>query len=309
VEILRFEAGDADAAATLVRPLQPGVVVTPATLIHRETSGPERARRRSWVAVEDGDAVGFATSALKWEGPSGIARFWVGVKPDSRRRGLGAALYERAERHVRKQGARKLTVEVDDDPAGLQFVEHRGFRRAGVEVVSTVDPRAADLAELEPLLAKAAAAGYELATLGTVGERRDELALFYDAAGAWSPGEDEANLVTPEDLWSVVFESPDLTWKGSFVVLDRSRRIVSLASLTVDAARGRAEHDWTATLPELRGRRLALLAKLATIRWARDNGIRQLVTSNAAKNIPMLTLNERLGYKQRYERVELEREL
>ena len=119
----------------------------------------------------------------------------------------------------------------------------------------------------------------------------------------------EANRITAEELWRYIFERPDLSWDGSFVVLDERGLLVSLASLVVDPERGRAENDWTATLPELRGRRLALLAKLASIRWAREAGIREIVTANDENNVPMLTLNRRLGYRRLYAQVELARAL
>ena len=140
-------------------------------------------------------------------------------------------------------------------------------------------------------------------------ERRGDLAAFYEAAGAWPPGGGEANRITADDLWRYIFERPELSWEGSFVVLDDQGRLVSLASLVVDPAHRRAENDWTATLPELRGRRLALLVKLASIRWAREAGIREIVTANDDDNVPMLTLNQRLGYRRLYAQVELARAL
>jgi GNAT superfamily N-acetyltransferase len=309
VQIRPFEAADAQAAAKLVAPLQPGILVTPAYLIHRETSEPERAQRRSWLALENGGVLGFATSAVKWDEPGIVGRFWIGVRPDRRRGGIGAALYDLAERHARATGVQRLTVEVDDDPDGRRFVEARGFEAISAEVVSSLDPRVAELGELDGLLAATSAAGFDLKTLHAMAGRRDDLAAFYEAAGAWPPGGGEANRIGADDLWRYIFERPELSWDGSFVVLDERRRLVSLASLVVDPERGRAENDWTATLPELRGRRLALLVKLASIRWARDVGIREIVTANDDDNVPMLTLNQRLGYRRLYPQVELARAL
>src|SRR5439155_16646238 len=154
VQIRPFEAADAPAAAELVQPLQPGILVTPAYLAHRERAEPERARRSSWLAVENGDALGFGTSAVKWDEPGAVGRFWIGVRPDRRNRGIGAALYDLAERHARAVGVRRLTVEVDDDPDGLRFVEARGFERVTAEIVSSLDPQLADLGELDALLAE-----------------------------------------------------------------------------------------------------------------------------------------------------------
>jgi RimJ/RimL family protein N-acetyltransferase len=150
------------------------------------------------------------------------------------------------------------------------------------------------------------AAGFELRTLRAMTERTADLAAFYDAAGAWLPGGDESNRITPDELWRFIFERPELSWDGSFVIVDDRARLVSLATLVVDHSAGRAENDWTATLPDLRGRGLARLGKLATIRWARNAGIREIVTANDDGNVPMLALNERLGYRRLYEQVELE---
>ena len=289
--------------------MQPGILVTAAHLVHRERSEPDRAQRRSWLALENGEVVGFATSALKWDEPGAVGRFWLGVRPDRRKAGIGAELYDLAERHVRVVGVQRLTVEIDDDPEGRPFVEARGFNPISAEIVSSLDPCLTDLGELDGLLAESSAAGFELATLQALAGRREDLAAFYEAAGAWPPGGGEADRITAEELWRYIFERPDLSWDGSFVVLDQRGRLVSLASLVVDPERGRAENDWTATLPELRGRRLALLAKLASIRWAREAGIREIVTANDEDNVPMLTLNRRLGYRRLYAQVELARTL
>jgi GNAT superfamily N-acetyltransferase len=307
VEIRPFEAADAPAAAELVQPLQPAIVVTAAYLVHRERKEPERARRRSWLAFEDAEVVGFATSAVKWDEPGAVGRFWIGVRPDRRKRGIGAALYEESEAHARALGVRRLTVEIDDDPAGRRFVEARGFERISAEIVSSLDPRLTDLGELDDLQAATLAAGFELKTLRAMTERSADLAAFYDAAEAWPPGGDESNRITPHELWRFIFERPELSWDGSFVIVEERARPVSLATLVVDHSAGRAENDWTATLPDLRGRGLARLAKLATIRWARNAGIREIVTANDAGNVAMLALNERLGYRRLYEQVELAR--
>jgi len=306
VEIRPFEAADARSTAELTRPLQPAVVVTAGYLAHRETAEPERTRRRSWLAVEGDEPLGFATSYAKWDEPGAVGRFWIGVRPDRRRRGIGTALYEEAERHARALGVQRLTVEVDDDPAGRRFVEARGFEPVSAEIVSSLDPESADLDELDALVVSAESAGLRLATLHEMVGWQDEVAAFYEDAGAWAPG---GSRITTEELWRLIFERPDVSWDGSFVILDGRGRPVSLASLVVDDVIPRAENDWTATRPELRGRKHALLVKLATIRWARGAGIREIVTANDDDNVPMLTLNERLGYRQLYAQVELAREL
>jgi GNAT superfamily N-acetyltransferase len=57
----------------------------------------------------------------------------------------------------------------------------------------------------------------------------------------------------------------------------------------------------TATLPAYRRRGLALLVKLATTRWAAENGIERLLTENDRENLGMLALNDSLGYRPLYD--------
>ena len=260
-------------------------------------SQPARARRASWVALEGKDLAGFATAAFQWfGGEAGKGRIWVGVEPEHRRHGLGSELWEIAAGHL--SDAKKLTVEIDDDPAGLRFVERRGFTQYDSELISRLDPRDAEL-ETRPH------EGYRVLRLAEVRDRGRELFDFYGHAGAVPPGDPE-NRVTFEEWRTFVFANPLLDDEGSFVVVDPDDRIVSLAWLLVDHAHRRAENEWTATLPELRGRGLARLGKVATIRWAAEQGLTEIVTGNDPDNLPMRELNRRLGYEELYVRRDLE---
>ena len=99
--------------------------------------------------------------------------------------------------------------------------------------------------------------------------------------------------------------SPDLASDGSFVALANGRP-VAYTLLTMDE-RGFADNEFTATLPEFRGRGLATLCKLASIRWATENGTHTIVTANDSGNQPMLAINRKLGYRVQHARTELTR--
>jgi GNAT superfamily N-acetyltransferase len=294
-----FRPGDAEQAAELLFALAPANVRTAAWLRDRQLCEPDRARRRSWVAVDDDTLIAFATAYRRWYGgESDTGRIEIWVQPDLRRRGIGNELWERAVTHL---GVGRLTVEVDDDPAGLEFVEHRGFTQFDSEIISRLDPRRAKVPDRSP-------PGFSVLALGEVRGRDREFFEFYAAAGGLEPGDPE-NDVTFEEWRRFILGNPLLDGHGSVVVADGEGRIVSLSWLLVDHERRRAENEWTATLPQLRGRGLARLAKSATIRWAADQGLNEIVTGNDPDNVPMRELNRRLGYVELFVRRDLERRL
>ena len=275
-----LEKKDADAAARLGLTVNPHRIET-GELVWQRASKP---RQRDWVAESDGKLVGHAFAGVT---AAGKGRFWIGVHPDRRGRGIGTELYRAVEAHLRSADASRLRTWVDGDPAGESFVRERGFELTGADRVSDVDPRAVDLSRQPDL------GSLRLASLAETLERVEAL---FDRCRAG-----EVDL--PPDLiewkWDEL-EHPNLSHEGSFVVLD-GEQPVSLGFLTVDPERRLAYNVLTATLPGYRRRGLALVVKLATTRWAAENGIERLLTENDRENVPMLELNDSLGYRPLYD--------
>ncbi len=293
-----FDPADAEQTARLLDVLSPGSVQTAESLRHKQVSEPARARRASWVAVEGREVIGFATACLQWfGGEAGKGRIWIGVRTDRRRRGIGSELLETCVAHL--AGARTHTVEVDDDPAGLRFVERRGFTQYDSEVIPQLDPRACPVAGEQ-------SDEFQVRRLRDVRDRELDLFEFYVAAGAVPPGDPE-NRVSRDEWRAAIFANPILDDELSVVVLDADDRVVSLAWLLVDRGRRRAENEWTATLPDLRRRGLARLAKLASIHAAAAHGITEILTGNHPDNLPMRQLNHRLGYRDLFIRRDFQR--
>jgi GNAT superfamily N-acetyltransferase len=306
VALRPFDPGDAAQAARFLRRFEPAYLTTAESLLHRQRSEPERTRRRSWVALEGDEFVGWATAGFRWSGgPADYGRLFVAVRFDHRQRGLGSELWDRAERHLLEHGAGTLATYVHADSDGARFVAARGFRSASAELISAIDPAKAELGQLAAHAEAKAGEGYRLVPLADMAGRERDLFAFYDDAGAWLPG-DPRNQVSFDDWRRHTLENPLLAPEGSFVII-RDEQVGALAWLLVDWERRLAENEWTATLPELRQQGLARLAKLAVIRWAAEHGIDAILTGNDRDNIAMLTLNQRLGYRQLYVLDELER--
>jgi GNAT superfamily N-acetyltransferase len=296
-----FRTEDAPAVVELVRNVAVDWWTSAAALAYRLTSHPERARQRAWVAGEDDDLVGFGRARLLWEVAEGdAATFRIEVRPDRRRRGVGSALFEQAEAHLRDAGARKLQSFAEAE-SGHSFLRARGFGRSGIEHVSVLVPRAADLSTLGNLETAKVAEGFRAVPLAEVLDRPRELHEVYAGTALDVPGEFIVDDLRYDEWLRECLQDPDLSINGSTVVVF-GERPVALSFLMTDGA-GRAATDMTGTLPEFRRRGLARFAKLGTIRWAAANGIEQMITGNDDDNAGMLALNRSLGYKPIAERI------
>jgi mycothiol synthase len=291
VEIRRLDPTGAAGAAALFRTVQRSVVTTAAYLLHRDSAMPARARRLSLVAVDRGAVVGYGSAYLRWEaGSTDEARVWVAVLPTHRGRGLGTELSERVEGHAIEAGAKRFGTVVENDAAGEAFATARGYSETDFDIVSTLTPY-----RVEP----PRRAGFEIASLDELAGHERDLYALWGEAGAFVPA---GRGPTFEEWRRGLFESPLLERSGSFTILDTAGRPLSLSWLLVDDERRQAENEWTATVPRLRGQGFARLAKLHSINWAAQHGIRQILTASDRDNIAMLELNRSLGYRQLWRR-------
>ncbi len=281
---------------------------TEAGLRHWLETHPERGRFRAWVADEQDRIAGFAFAHFHWTaGRPGIGWAWAGVHPDAQGRGLGGALAAVAEAHLLEHGAQKLETFALAGSAGERFAERRGFRRTRAELMQRLDPRELDLAAAERLERARAEEGFRVVPLAAVTERRPELHALYAAAAADIPADDPDVDLRLEDWERHELGDPELSWEASVVVLEGDRP-VALAFVLLNRATAVAANAMTGTLPGFRGRGLARLAKLVTLRWAAENGVREVATANDADNAGMLALNRSLGYRVTHVRAVLARE-
>jgi GNAT superfamily N-acetyltransferase len=274
---------------------------TAAGLRHWAESQPERARFRLWVAEEGGEIVGLAMASFHWSmSTPGVAWSWVGVHPDRRGRGLGSELFERGEAHLRAHGVRKLES-FSAEPSGQRFLARRGYRQTRTELNQRLDLARADLAGVDDYIRAKAEDGFRLVPLAELEDRLPEVHAVYAAATADIPADDPEDDVPFEDWKRQDLNDPELSREGSFVVCEGDRP-VALSFLRVNAEARIAANEMTGTLAEYRGRGLARLAKLAAVRWAAEQGFREIATGNDSENAPMLALNRSLGYEVEHRR-------
>jgi GNAT superfamily N-acetyltransferase len=244
---------------------------------------------RHVLALVDGDAVGVGVASEQGDLRStDVAVAFFGVLRQYRRRGVGSALYRALSEHARTIGKARLQIDLwEDEHDGRVYLERRGF----VEVERFARVRL----ELPDAVVPAAMAppGVELVPLA--GHTHLARSMYETALEAYGdmPSTDPIES-TFEDFRGREIERPDVRADLSILALAEGE-VIGFG--TIDMHGDEGFNSLTAVRRSWRRRGVASAIKRAQIEAATAAGLTSLTTFSEKRNIPMRTLNERLGYR------------
>jgi GNAT superfamily N-acetyltransferase len=239
----------------------------------------------------DGEPVGAAFCQEQGDlRHTDIATAFLGVLADRRRHGLGSALYGAVSEHARRLGKNRLQMDLwEDEHDGLGFLERRGFveverfARVRLDLDQARLPTAAVPPEIEIVPMERcldlAPQLFEIQREGAADmPSADPIEFSYEDWYGWEIRRETLR----HDLGQVALADGEPVGFGSISVIGQSRE--GWNSITV------VRRSW-------RRRGVASAIKRAQIEAAKAAGLTSLTTFSEKRNIPMRTLNERLGYR------------
>jgi len=280
------EAGEADfaVATELLNRLAPYRVGSAAGLLHAARAEPEVAQRRFWAAEVDGALAGWGTAVADYESTESAGFVNVAVAREHWGHGIGSELLQACLEHVAELGADVARGRSESDEHSRAFAQGRGFVQTHAMRVSAVDPRT--VAPPPPF------PGVQLVPLETV---TPEAAFELDVDVSADVPNEQLDAVELEQWVADHWRHPDRDLEASTaLLLDGELAACSYVRITPD---GRSVTDFTGTRREHRGRGLAEAVKRATLAKAAARGATIAITHNDSTNLPMLRVNERLGYR------------
>ncbi|MEW6401973.1 MAG: GNAT family N-acetyltransferase [Chloroflexota bacterium] len=252
---------------------------------------------------EHGARVGFYWADRNKAQPDQIY-IYLFVKPDQRGRGLGRRLYEDMVNTVTAAGAKTLRASVwDDCPEDRAFAERRGFierrHHFGMELnLDTFDDRPYD--EIIERLENQGFQFTSMEELGNTEEAQCKLYALNDAAASSTPGaEGERPWASFEDFQQSVCGAKWYRPAGQKVVIDTATGIwAAMSATTRFEGTDYAYNLFTGVDPPYRGQKLGQAVKVTALRFARDVLKVHIVrTHHNMKNLPMIAIDRKLGYK------------
>ena len=233
------------------------------------------------------------------------------VLPEYRRRGIGSRLFDALLAEAKRRGLRGLRAQVRAGSVeGLKFAEIRDFVERRRVWRSTLDLATADTSLLSQLERDLSAGGVSITDLShegpndvTVAHRLHDL---MEGSGRDLPVLGPRTGMTFDEFRQFFLEGPNVLPDAWFIAI-HGETYVGFSFGSRDAARpGALLQNYTGTLPEYRRRKIALALKLRLIDYAKRAGYERVFASNDSLNVPMWTLNQRLGFHKFNERIQLE---
>lgn len=267
-----------------------------------------------------GSVVAVGDASLPSRDNRHTALVGASVHPERRNAGLGSTLYDQVEALATAAGRTRLFTGGPESVDGRRFAERRGYALGSVGVDRHVDLGSVTPEQVQDAFdeASAHAPDYELVRL--LGPMPDDLLDAYaDTVSAINDAPLDDLEIDDEVFDAERVRSYErgqmLSGRRLYRVLARHRSTGDIAGHTVVAIEtdppGFAHQHDTTVVGAHRGHRLGLLLKADMMRWLRaaEPATRILATQNAASNVHMIAVNERLGYRVMGRSMELQLDL
>lgn len=267
-----------------------------------------------WVAIENDQIIGLGSyNQSNWFAHPQKFILSIAVRPEHQGCGIGSMIYETIMQGLRPLDPIALRATATDDrPQSRRFLEKRGFEEVIRDVRSELDVQAFDLTRFTGLEDRFRKNGIEIRTLSELADDPERDRKLYDLD--W-----EISLSVPGDLAAGIgrrglakyveyaitgpYALPD-----AFFVAVKGHEFVGLSHLLLSEKGVSLYQGLTGVKPQYRRHGIGLALKLRAIAYARSRGYARIRAENDAKNIPMLAMNERLGYVRKPDLITFEKQ-
>jgi len=267
-----------------------------------------------WIALEQDQIVGIGSyNQSIWFAHPQKFILWIGVRPEYQRRGIGSALYATIMHALLPFDPLALRASATEDrPESMRFLEKRNFREVIRDVPSELDVQSFDLTRFIGLENRFRGSGIEIKTLPELENDPERNRKLYDLD--W-----ELSLSVPGDLAAGIgrrglekyveyaITGSSVLPQGFFIAV-KGEEYIGLSHVLSSEKGISLYQGLTGVKPQYRHQGIGLAMKIRCITYAQATGHTIIRAENDAKNIPMLTMNEKLGFVRKPDSITFEKQ-
>jgi len=260
---------------------------------------------RLMVAENDnGELLGFNWAVRSRFDPKQVY-FYVIVKPEERKHGVGNRLYEDLEQAAKKVRINSLQISVRDTcPDCEKFANKRGFIEKSHYIGLALKLDAFDNQSYDDLIAKLKGEGFQFTSMEAMGNSEEAQRKLYQLNDSTSMEkiipEGEHSWLSFEDFKEKVCQTDWYMPGGQIVAIDLTTNTwAAMSAITRFEGSEHAYNLHTGVDQHYHGRKLAQATLVLALRYARDVlKVNRAHTEENGLDLPAFAIYRELGYKR-----------
>ena len=274
-----------------------------------------RHKVQRWIACEQGQVVGAGSySQSIWFDHPQKFMLWIGVLPAYQQHGIGSTLYDAVIDGLKPYDPIALRSSATAEQIkSRHFLEKRGFQEVIRDVCFELNLKSYDVSRYAGVEDRMHTDGIEIKTLNELADDHERDGRLYELDWELSqsvPG-NLTNSIGRRGLEQYVeyaIRGPYALPDGFFVAV-KGDEYIGLSHVQTLEEGVSLYQAFTGVKPQYRHMGIGLALKLRIIAFALQSGYTMIRTENDADNLPMMALNESLGYERKSEKITFQKEL
>lgn len=304
IKIRDFEQNDYPEIAKINNAVFPDMPITGEEYLERDQNRNKKCKHRRWVAIVDDRVVGVGLYSQQiYQYHPHKFNIWVIVLPDYQNIGIGSRLFKQINESLKQFDPISINTAIRDDMnSSIQFIKAKGFEEYQRYTEPHLEVDSFDFTPYDTLESNLNSNGIKIKTIRELENDPERNSKIYELSQEIAqdlPDEDEFTRVDFDTFEKESIKASYTVPDAYFIAIDGDKYI-GLSILMKFKADKNLYTDLTGIRRPYRRRGIATCLKVKAIEYAKQQQCSRIKTDNQSGNQPMLNLNNKLGFKQRF---------